>query len=471
MGPIFLAGRGRPGLTTRLWLRLQGPEDTLLLEPEGGGERLVARVRLYLVFGLLIIQLWPGTDPALYRVLVPLDLGALLYTGAAYLLVFHRYSRWMGLATSAVDVTLVTFALAAFVLVGVPHGSGSSLAVFEIYFLVLGAAALRFDWRVSAFAGALVVVEYVVLVALSAIQRGMALAVLAHLDLSVPAEASIADGRFWSVQYARCAILAAAAVLSVVSVVRARQLRKHLAEAIRTAEQGERRKERAIAEERQRLSRDLHDSVTQLLFSVSLVAQSIGPAWRRDRAEGERKIERLLDLTRTALGEMRALIGELRPAELVLELERAESALRGISRIRKDGLAAALRRHAREAAGDSLWVDVDDSGYKAQPLAREEVLYRIAQEALSNVQKHARARFVSLSLAVRGGEVRFTVVDDGVGFDAEQALVRVWTGPYTEGGFGLISMRERVEALGGVFRLHSSPGEGTTVHVALPRAD
>jgi signal transduction histidine kinase len=356
----------------------------------------------------------------------------------------------------------VTGGLAAFGLLGLPHLAVNNMAVFDVYFIVLGAAALRFDWRVSAFAGGLVAAEYAALVALTAVR----------FDLNAPAYAPFPYGRFtWSIQYARCVILTGGAALSVVSVVRARQLRKHLAEAIRAAEQVERRKERAVVEERLRLSRDLHDSVTQLLFSVSLVAQSIGPAWRRDRAEGERKVERLLDVTRSAIGEMRALIGELRPAEPVLELVRAESALVGISRIRKEGLAAAFRRHAREAAGDALWVDVDDSAYEAQTLAREEVLYRIAQEALSNVQKHAEARFVTLTLAVRGGEVRLAVVDDGVGFEAERALVRAWTGPYTEGGFGLISMRERVEALGGVFRLRSTLGEGTTVHVALPRED
>ncbi len=420
----------------------------------------MARIRLYLVCGLLLIQGFPGWDPELRRIGVPLDLVALAYAGAAHVLVVRRYSRWMGFATSAVDVTLVTGALGAFAHLGLPHVAVNSLAVFEVYFIVLGSAALRFDWRVSAFAGGLVVAEYAALVALTA----------GRFDLNAPAHAPFPNGRFgWSIQYARLVILTCGAALSVVSVVRARQLRKHLGEAIRAAEQVERRRERAIVDERLRLSRDLHDSVTQLLFSVTLVAQSIGPAWRRDPAEGARNVERLLDLTKSALGEMRALIGDLRPAEPVLELVSAESALVGISRIRKDGLAAALRRHAREAAGDTLWVDVDDSAYEAQPLAREEVLYRIAQEALSNVQKHARARFVTLILAVCGGEVRLAVVDDGVGFDAEEGLARAWTGPYTEGGFGLISMRERVEALRGAFRLRSRPGEGTTVQVVLPR--
>ena len=224
----------------------------------------------------------------------------------------------------------------------------------------------------------------------------------------------------------------------------------------------------AVLEERQRLARELHDSVTQLIFSMTLIAQAIAPAWQRDPAEGERRINRLLELSQSALAEMRALLAELQPAEL----QPAESsggtptpATPDILRLRKEGLAAVLCDYAARIAGDSLQVEVDADSYRPsqagpQAAALDENLYRIAQEALNNVVKHAHAAKVDILLTTQNGMTRLRVVDDGRGF----------TGPIGHarpGGLGLRNMRQRAEILGGILRLDNRPGGGTIVEVTI----
>lgn len=244
----------------------------------------------------------------------------------------------------------------------------------------------------------------------------------------------------------------------------------HLAVAIRNARLFQSAQQLAALEERQRLARDLHDSVAQLLFTQTLVAQSLGPAFSRDAAEGERRVQRLLDLTRQALGEMRALLAELRPAEPVPELAHAESSLSSLSRIRREGLPAALRAYLAESVPDALRVELRSAGYAALPLEIEEVLFRIAQEAVHNAVKHARAAHLRLALSVAGGRARLRVSDDGRGFDPEAARRRRARDGLRSGGLGLLSMRERADAIGGRLRLDTAPGRGTTLVVTLPLA-
>jgi signal transduction histidine kinase len=240
----------------------------------------------------------------------------------------------------------------------------------------------------------------------------------------------------------------------------------YLAVALRNARLFGQAQQLAALEERQRLARDLHDSVVQLLFSATLVAQSVGRAFRRDAKEGERHVQRLLELTRAALLEMRSLVTGLRPTEPFPELASAESALRGLQRLRQEGLAAALRAYADEIRPDGLLVELEAGAYAPQPLDREEVLYRIGQEALNNVAKHARARQVRVVLWSGEDGVHLGVTDDGVGFDTG-ALARSWPG--SGGGLGLASMRERAEALHGRLRLACGPEGGTVVEVHLPQ--
>ena len=224
-------------------------------------------------------------------------------------------------------------------------------------------------------------------------------------------------------------------------------------------------RDRAASEERNRLARELHDSVTQLLFSVTLIAQSLGAAWKRDAAEGERRVARLLELSQTALAEMRTLLSELRPPSDPAGDPETAPVARAADAIRRYGLVGALRRHARGLSADGLRVAFSSWGYV--PVAREHEyeLFRIAQEALHNVVKHASAKTVELSLTTGVEGTTLRVRDDGTGFDGTMPAAhsgRAWA------GLGLRSMRERAESLGAHFTVRSASGEGTVVEVSVP---
>ncbi|MBV9879197.1 MAG: GAF domain-containing sensor histidine kinase [Gemmatirosa sp.] len=242
-----------------------------------------------------------------------------------------------------------------------------------------------------------------------------------------------------------------------------------LAVAIENARLYETAQRAAVLEERHRLARELHDSVTQQLFSATLVAQAVGPAYARDPAEGDRRAAMLLELTRGALGEMRALLAELRPWQAGSAANGGlESPDAGLTGLRREGLVAALRAHLRTAAAtDGPTVTLADDGWAPLPPAREEALYRIAREALHNAVKHARAGTVEIRLGVAAGVARVTVRDDGAGFDAHERA-GAHRRAAASGGLGLPSMRERAAEAGGALRIDSAPGRGTLVEVMLP---
>ena len=224
-------------------------------------------------------------------------------------------------------------------------------------------------------------------------------------------------------------------------------------------------RELAASEERNRLARELHDSVTQLLFSMTLIAQSLGAAWKRDAEEGERRVARLLELSQTALAEMRALLSELRTGGEVTGEHEAAPVERAADAIRRHGLAGALRRHARELSADGLRVAISAKGYVPATSAQEYELFRIAQEALHNVSKHASAKSVEVTVTSGSDGTLLRVRDDGTGF--EGTLSDPKTGRPRR-GLGLRSMRERAEALGAQFSVQSSLGAGTTIEVNVP---
>jgi signal transduction histidine kinase len=141
----------------------------------------------------------------------------------------------------------------------------------------------------------------------------------------------------------------------------------------------------------------------------------------------------------------------------------------GLLRLRQDGLVAALCHYAGEIAGDNLKVEVLSDGYPAptEPagapaFAHEEVLYRIAQEALNNVVKHARAKRVEIRIQGEDGLVQLTVTDNGRGF------VPPANGELESGGMGLKTMRERAEGVRGTMSLNSQPAQGTTIEIKIP---
>jgi PAS domain S-box-containing protein len=203
--------------------------------------------------------------------------------------------------------------------------------------------------------------------------------------------------------------------------------------------------ELASSQERAHLARELHDSVTQALFSMTLVTRTTELLVDRDPAAAKEKLGSLRDLQREALAEMRALIFELRPGN-----------------IEQDGLLPALRTHTAALEGRiGLPIVVTSELADRLPLPVEEVLYRISQEALHNVVKHAAARQVTLSIDRADGGVRLRIADDGKGFEAADV---------PDGHLGLAGMRARAEKIGASFRVISRMAGGTTIEVTVPDA-
>ena len=239
----------------------------------------------------------------------------------------------------------------------------------------------------------------------------------------------------------------------------------------------ERGQQLAVLQERQRLARELHDSVTQLIFSTTLIAQSIAPAWKRDPAEGEKRVTRLLELSQTALREMRSLLFELRSAENIQEQREIPATLTGLERIRHYGLMGALRSLTLDFSHDGIHVEFEsDEGAEkyfgaergsisAKEPVVEESVYRIVQEALNNAVKHARARHIFVRIRLEAPrQLSFSVTDDGVGFEQWSSNADISSGS----GLGMKTMRERAENLGGSMNVDSLPGKGTTVEVSIP---
>ena len=197
-------------------------------------------------------------------------------------------------------------------------------------------------------------------------------------------------------------------------------------------------------QERQRLARDLHDSVSQALYAIVLdiaTAQHIGAA---DPARVEAILLDAHGLAEAGLAEMRALIFELRPEFLGQE-----------------GLVAALQRQvAAVRARHHLSITVDAGDEPDAAPAIKEALYRVGQEALNNIAKHAGATSVVITLTPSPDELALRVRDDGRGFDTTDSF---------PGHLGLRSMRERAASVGGVIEISSAPGEGTEVTMRIPR--
>jgi signal transduction histidine kinase len=222
--------------------------------------------------------------------------------------------------------------------------------------------------------------------------------------------------------------------------------RMRVEEALRQSEM-----EKAVAAERSRLARELHDAVTQTLFSVSLLAEALPTSWENDPEEGRQLLREIRQLSRGALAEMRTLLHELRPATI------AETALSELLRqlaealTGREGIPVGLQINCQCNLNDDLHV----------------ALYRIAQESLNNIVKHARATEVSLRLDCSkckaegdatpvAGKITLTVEDDGRGFDLGESMAE---------GMGLGIMRERAASVGAALQITSQPGDGTKIEV------
>jgi signal transduction histidine kinase len=196
----------------------------------------------------------------------------------------------------------------------------------------------------------------------------------------------------------------------------------------------------ATMAERNRIARELHDSVTQTLFSASMLADVLPRLWENDPERGKAKLEELRRAVRGALAEMRTLLLELRPAALIdTEMERL------------------LRQLADATSGRSgVEVNWKLEGTCTLPPDVKVAFYRTVQEALSNVVKHADASQVDILLRCDGGRTELTIRDDGSGFDPADV-----SGDH----FGLGIMRERIHAIAGELNITSQPNHGTTIQV------
>src|SRR5665648_1258506 len=205
----------------------------------------------------------------------------------------------------------------------------------------------------------------------------------------------------------------------------------------------EQAEETAVTAERNRLARDLHDAVTQTLFSASLIAEVLPRIWDKDPEQGRVRLEELRRLNRGALAEMRSLLLELRPTAL----EEAE-------------LADLLRQLVEaNSVRSRIQIDLTLEGGEHVPRSLKVPVYRIVQEALNNVIKHSDAEHVSVRLVADEQGVRLAVSDDGRGFDPATV---------TSDHLGLSIMSERARALEGELELETAHGEGTRVLVTWP---
>ncbi len=196
----------------------------------------------------------------------------------------------------------------------------------------------------------------------------------------------------------------------------------------------------AVLEERQRLSRDLHDAVSQTLFSANIIAEALPRLWERDPEGVRSRLPQLHRLTTGALAEMRTLLLELRPNALV-----------------DVGLGELLRQAVDAFSGRSrtvAWLTL--AGRRPLPEAVQIALYRIAQEALSNVAKHAKANEVRIHLQMEPDRVELCVRDDGQGFEPDEV---------PPASMGLRILSERAKAVGAELQIKSRPGNGTEVLV------
>ncbi|MEU5877245.1 GAF domain-containing sensor histidine kinase [Spirillospora sp. NPDC047279] len=216
----------------------------------------------------------------------------------------------------------------------------------------------------------------------------------------------------------------------------------HAAIAMTNARLYERNRELTVVAERNRLARELHDAVAQKLFSLRLTAKAAAALAERDPARTVSELAQVERLAAEALAELRAVIFELRPADLA------------------DGLVPSLRKHVEvlDRAYETA-VRFAGDGAVALPEDQEAALFRIAQEALYNALRHSGAATVDVRLGRDDHRVVLEVVDDGSG---------IVNGAEPPGGLGLASMRDRARSIGGSLAIETDPGAGTVVRLEVP---
>jgi PAS domain S-box-containing protein len=219
-------------------------------------------------------------------------------------------------------------------------------------------------------------------------------------------------------------------------------LAQQCAQALERARLSEEARDRAVLEERQRLARDLHDAVSQTLFSINMLAQSLPRLWERDPTQAQVQLQQLATISQAAQAEMRTLLLEMRPANLV--------------NASMQDLFTQLIQAAQGRKQIALTVQVELE--QVLPEAVHVVLYRIVQESLNNVVKHSQATAGSISLKSEARQLILHIRDNGRGFDTDTSAV----------GLGLGVMHERAALIGATLEVVSKPGMGTAIIVKWP---
>ncbi|MFD3257740.1 histidine kinase [Paenibacillus lentus] len=202
--------------------------------------------------------------------------------------------------------------------------------------------------------------------------------------------------------------------------------------------------EKAVLEERRRLARDLHDTVSQQLFAIHMAASSLPKVLEMNEAQAEVVLDQLIQMSNMAQKQMRALIAQLRPMELV-------------GKTLAEALDQWFPDYCRQNGLKGM-KDMDLQGDLSE--AKEHQLFLIVQEAMANIVKHSGAKLVSLSLREGSRQVVLSISDDGQGFSNVTQK---------QGSYGLTTMKERAEKLGGNVEIISKPGAGTTIRVHIPK--
>jgi signal transduction histidine kinase len=194
-------------------------------------------------------------------------------------------------------------------------------------------------------------------------------------------------------------------------------------------------------QERQHLAQNLHDAVNQSLFSAGLIAEVLPRLWDRDQAQARKSLEDLRRLTRGAMAEMRALLAELRPSTLT------DADLGDLVRLLGNAFTGRT----------NIPATVTVAGEGTLPAEVQVAIYRVCQEALNNIAKHAGASSVEINLEQEGNAIELSIRDDGQGFDPGQTT--------TSGHYGLSMMRERAEEVGAQLFITSQIGHGTELTI------
>jgi PAS domain S-box-containing protein len=203
--------------------------------------------------------------------------------------------------------------------------------------------------------------------------------------------------------------------------------------------------ELAVSRERQRIAMELHDAVSQSLWSANMIAESLPSLWQKNKARALEKTQFLAGVTRGIMAEMRALFLEMRPDELE-SMPLDQSLARLVEAVK---------------SRTELKIDFEEDGQELLPPGVRRTLYRIAQEALNNVARHAHASHVTVKLICSATHVVLTVHDDGRGFDTSH--------PIPPAHYGLSIMQKRAEEVGAELRIESQPGGGTMIELRYPR--